>query len=123
MATKKKQQADVMDAGEFDEFDPYAPSIEDQIETLDEKRKAEAYAELDRRKLAYSRVFAGKGEKADVETVMQDLAWFGRLFGSAFRPDAREHALLEGRREVVQRIMDFTRLDRDALFKKYTGSR
>lgn len=118
----KKKNVEAMDADEFDDFDPYAPSIEEQIERLDEKRKAEAYAEIDRRKTAYARVFSGKGDKADVDAVMQDLAWFGRLFNTTFRPDQREHALLEGRREVIQRIVDFTRLDRDALFRKYTGS-
>lgn len=120
--TKKKSAGGEEYEG-FDEFDPYAPSISEQLETIEHAQREKAYAEIDRRKLAYARVFSGKCEQADVDAVMKDLAWFSRLFTSTFNENERVHALLEGRREVVQRIVDFARLDRDALFKKYTGSR
>lgn len=118
----KKKEKPSLNPDDFDEFDPYAPTTEDMLEGVADDKKLEAYAEIDRRKAAYVRVFSGKGDAADVNAVMRDLAWFGRLHTSTYRPDARDHALLEGRREVVQRIMNFTRLDRDALFKIYTGS-
>jgi hypothetical protein len=113
----KKQKSPV----EFDMFDPYAPDEEDISLTakkkLDEKRRAE----IARRCAVYRRAFRDEERKADLMEVMLDLSQFCRLNQSTYMADDRGHALLEGRREVAQRIMDFTQLDHTALFKKYHG--
>jgi len=70
-------------------------------------------------KLAFTYVF-GEENPAN-RTVMLELSRFCRGKGSTFHPDARVHALLEGRREVFLRIKDFVDLTVDELVEKYTG--
>lgn len=112
-----------------DEFDP---------EDLERKAVAENKAVddftdiqrrwLERRRLAYAHVFTeGKREAADIEIVLADLQWFCKMYVPTY--DIRDgiHAeelskRKEGRREVFQRIKEFSSLDSDALMKKYTDA-
>lgn len=73
------------------------------------------------RKLAYIHVFGM--ENAANRAVLADLKRFCRASESTFHPDGRVHALVEGRREVVLRIMDFLELSIDELCVKYGGSK
>jgi hypothetical protein len=73
------------------------------------------------RQAAYQRAFAGRGTPGDVALVMADIASFCRAAATTFRADPREHALLEGRREVWLRIRDHLDLRLDELIAKYTG--
>jgi hypothetical protein len=72
---------------------------------------------LRRRKQAYGRTFDGPGA-ADV---LADLAAFCRARTSTFDADPRVHAALEGRREVWLRIMEYTQLSEDDLWKLKGG--
>lgn len=72
------------------------------------------------RQTAYHRVFSGSGSADDVVAVVRDLARFCRASNSTFRADAREHAQLEGRREVWLRIRDHLDLPFDELMQRYT---
>lgn len=67
---------------------------------------------------AYVSVFNGADPRA-LTIVMEDLTKFCRGYETTYDdiPSRQQHA--EGRREVWLRIMDFTRLDRDALFDRY----
>ncbi|MBM4071984.1 MAG: hypothetical protein FJ271_24120 [Planctomycetes bacterium] len=60
------------------------------------------------------------------ERVLADLAKFCRAGESTFHPDARVHAVLEGRREVWLRIQKYLRLsaaDVDRLAKDEAAGR
>lgn len=60
------------------------------------------------------------------ERVLADLARFCRAGESTFHPDARVHAVLEGRREVWLRIQKYLRLsaaDVDRLVKSEAAGR
>lgn len=52
--------------------------------------------------------------------VLRDLARFCRAHRSTFHPDARVHAMLEGRREVWLRIVENLNLTEDELFELHT---
>ena len=73
---------------------------------------------LAQRATAYKAVFLGADPRM-VAAVMEDLTKFCRGFETTYDdiPSRQQHA--EGRREVWLRIMDFTRLDPDALFDRY----
>lgn len=60
---------------------------------------------LHHKAFAYNRVFDKKSPY--VETVLKDLSRFCRAHESTFMPDARMHAVLEGRREVWLRIQEY----------------
>lgn len=114
---------DFVDGPELDFFDPMEQMrAEAEARRHVEDGTHEAGRLLERRALAYRRVFSGQPQDDDVDVVMLDIAKFCRGFNPTFHPDQRVHALLEGRREVFLRIMDFTRLDHDALLRKYTGA-
>lgn len=116
---------DFIDGGEPDFFHPdVVAEMEADANRVKDDSAEEARRLLRRRQEAYTRVFAhGTPMDDDVAVVMTDLAAFCRGYTPTFHPDPRVHALLEGRREVFLRIMDFTRLDNDALFLKYTQAR
>ena len=61
---------------------------------------------LARRRGAYQDVFRGP----QAEIVLADLARFCRAHESTFHPDARAHAVAEGRREVWLRIQEHLKL-------------
>ena len=67
------------------------------------------------RQIAYRRLFSGP--LADI--VLKDLARFCRAHESAMHPDARMHALAEGRREVWLRIQEHLNLSHDQLWHLY----
>lgn len=53
------------------------------------------------------------------KNVLADLATFCRANESAFHPDPRIHAVLEGRREVFLRIQQHLKLSDEELFEIY----
>jgi len=72
---------------------------------------------LAQRQMAYKCVFEAKNQFS--QTVMNDLERFCRAKESTYSPDARTHALLEGRREVYLRILEHVDLGFDQLYAKY----
>lgn len=72
---------------------------------------------LSQRRNAYLRLF--NLENRDVQFVLQDLAKFCRAHESTFHPDERTHALLEGRREVFQRIQQHLNLTEEELWSLF----
>lgn len=66
---------------------------------------------------AYRRVF--RNDDLDAITVLADLAKFCRATQSTFNPDARAHALMEGRREVFLRIANHLNLTTEELWELY----
>lgn len=72
----------------------------------------EAKALIEQRKRAYSLTFAGPHGEA----VLEDLARFCRANESCFHPDARVHALMEGRRETYLRIRNHMNLSEGDLY-------
>ena len=68
------------------------------------------------RKTAYSQVFA---DNLASREVLSDLRKFCRADASTFHVDARVAAALDGRREVMLRILDYTTLTIDELYEKY----
>jgi hypothetical protein len=66
------------------------------------------------RRHAYCRLF--NQNNRDAKLVLTDLARFCRASESAFHPDERTHALLEGRREVWLRIQQHLNLTEEELW-------
>ncbi len=66
-----------------------------------------------RRAMHYRACFTGDDGKVSLhgEKMLADLTRFCRGNASAFDPDPRIHALLEGRREVLLRILNFLNVD------------
>lgn len=62
---------------------------------------------------AYARVFETNSQF--VNMVVEDLKRFCRADQTTFHPDARVHAVLEGRREVYLRINEYARCSYDEL--------
>ena len=71
-----------------------------------------------RRQYAYQQTF--KKDDLLTQEVLSDLAAFCRANESTFNPDARVHAVLEGRREVFLRIESHLNLSSEDLWKKYS---
>lgn len=67
---------------------------------------------IEQRKRAYALTYAGPHGDA----VLEDLAKFCRANESCFHPDARVHAVMEGRREVWLRIRQHLDLTEAELF-------
>ena len=74
-----------------------------------------AFSFLSRRRTAYIRTF----RNAFGDEVLSDLARFCRANQSTFHPDARAHAVAEGRREVWLRIQSHLQLTDDELWALY----
>lgn len=82
----------------------------------------EAMRLLRRRHEAYHRVFVeGTPLKEDREIVMTDMAKFCRAFEITVRDPQWSLELLEGRRQAFLRIMEFSKLPVDVLFRRYHG--
>lgn len=65
----------------------------------------------------YKQVFGGPvGQE-----VLRDLASFCRAAETTFRPDPREHALLEGRREVFLRIAKYMNIPSEQIYEILAG--
>lgn len=110
---------------DFIEGDPFDPQdidyaeIERQEELGEVNDKTRAF--LNARQQAYQAVFKGTADAWQVQLVMLDLANFCRAYRPTFHAtNSKVQDLLEGRREVWQRIMDHTRLSNEALFLKYS---
>lgn len=78
------------------------------------KTPAQARANLIELAVAYNRVFSK--ENQFTQTVLKDLAKFCRAHESTFLPDARAHAVLEGRREVWLKIQEYLELSIDEIY-------
>lgn len=104
-----------------DAFDPEAVSEQEaeDARSLNDK-EVQTAAAIRTLKEAYVRVFEGSTVPGDADRVMTDLMQFCRGNVSTYMADPRDHALLEGRREVYQRIMDYALLDHDTLYVRYT---
>jgi len=63
---------------------------------------------------AYNRVF--EKQSPHTHEVLKDLAQFCRAHTTAFNPDPRLHAMLEGRREVWLRIQNYLQLDIEEVY-------
>ena len=74
---------------------------------------------LTQRKRAYQLAF---GSPAG-EIMLQDLMRFCRYGESCFHEDARVHAVAEGRREVLLRILNHLERTPDQLYELYDNSR
>lgn len=105
-----------------DEFDPEFERVQQVQAKKDTESKDEIARDLlDRRRLAYTRMFTrGKANETDIAIVMEDLEIFCRGEESAFHMNDRIHCLQTGRQEVYMRIKDHTRLPLDQLVEKYT---
>lgn len=112
---------DFVDGDEPDIFDP-------EVAEAAEKTVLERAAEYDERvaahirrsKEAYTRLFvSGNATADDVAFVMHDLAWFCRAYDPQWNSDPRMQDRFVARREVFQRIMEYTRLEHDTLMKRY----
>lgn len=117
-----------MSGDEFIDADPFDPELAVQAENAQYEQGtdvSEAVAAfMRRRQSAYKAVFdAGTPTKDDLQFVMLDLAHFCRAYRPTFHPtNQKVQDLQEGRREVYQRIMDFTRLSHDTLMLLYTDA-
>ena len=78
-----------------------------------------ALAFLARRRTAYIKVFLSTNFGQEV---LVDLAKFCRANESTFHPDARAHAVAEGRREVWLRIQRHLQLSDEQLWALYGAS-
>lgn len=117
---------------DFIEHDPFDPAMLEQFErALKEKQELapdEAKQMLERRRLAYTRVFtAGERTQEDIDVVLADLAWFCKFTVPTYDIRDGEHALelskrKEGRREVFNRVFQFARLRLEPLLLMYTDA-
>lgn len=64
---------------------------------------------------AYNRVF--DKNSVHTETVLKDLARFCRAHTTTYNPDARIHAVLEGRREVWLRIQERLQMTTEEIYE------
>lgn len=76
-------------------------------------KSTEAQRFLAQRRTAYTRTFNTPGG----QEVLEDLAKFCRAHESTFHPDARVHAVAEGRREVWLRIQQHLNLNDEELWR------
>jgi hypothetical protein len=83
--------------------------------TLAYRQKAEQF--LRDRAIAYQNTFLLASPAT--RTVLQDLSAFCRAGESTFHPDARVHALMEGRREVFLRITQHLHMTTEQLWHVY----
>jgi hypothetical protein len=93
-----------------DSIDPDAPRpvMGERMGQLAQRAADALLARMNlRRAAAYRAVFLGEDGEPEyhAERVLADLRRFCRGDETTYRPDAREHALLEGRREVFLRIV------------------
>lgn len=106
---------------EGDEFDPeVARRAEDALYDAAVSEDDAVVAHLRRCKEAYARLFeGGNATRDDVDFVMRDLAWFCKAYDPQWHTDPRMQDRFVARREVYQRIVEYTRLDSDTLTKRY----
>ena len=118
---------------DFIDADMFDAEVVDAFEKSKEQQEASADINvgsmLEARRQAYVRVFTpgASATQADINVVLADLAWFCRAYAPSYDVRDGEHAqvlahMKDGRREVFNRIMDNTQLDRDAIFKMYAAA-
>jgi hypothetical protein len=108
---------------QVDDYDP------EQVVNLQEQELLKRTKDIDvakqllsERHRAYYHMFvAGEVTDADRAVVLKDLAKFCRKGTTTFDVNARIHALLSGRQEVIMRIDDYTDLSVEELFEKYVN--
>lgn len=112
-----------------DMFDPKdLDEAQAKFEEKNKKKDAVALELLERRRRAYAAVFTpGPRTQDDIDIVLTDLMWFCRVRTPTYDIKDGIHAeelskRKEGRREVFNRIEDFSRLDHDALLLMYTDA-
>lgn len=112
---------DFVDADGKD-IDPFDPLDQERVivtvATLAKARELTVAQYLERRQLAYKRVFTSLSE--DAEIVYEDLRNFTFVGRTVFHENGRIHCLLTGRQEVGHRIEDHVRLPLDAFIELYT---
>jgi len=103
-----------------DEFDPnVAQRAEDAVYENKLSEDDAVQAHLRRCKEVYTRVFVGgNASKDDLDFLLRDLAFFARA-DQHFFPDTRLQDGYIGRKQVVQRIVEYTSLDFGTLVKRY----
>lgn len=109
---------------EFIEGDVFDPEVARRAEDAEYETGVAAdeavLAHLKRSKEAYTRVFVGGNATTDdVDFVMRDLAWFCKAYDPQWHTDPRMQDRFVARREVYQRIVEYTRLDSDTLARRY----
>jgi hypothetical protein len=106
--------------GDLDVFDPVvANAAAKEQETAKATTDALLAAHIKRTKQAYIAVFeAGNPTRGDIEFVMQDLFWFVKGDVHFFN-DARLQDVMAGRKQVLQRITEYTKFDFDTLHRMY----
>lgn len=111
---------DFIDSADFDPFDPVlAQKAEEAVKGKQEAYEDAVVRHLARCREAYSRVFVGgNAGKDDVDFVMRDLAWFAQI-DQLFFADARMQDVYIGRKQMLQRISEYTSLDHATLVKRY----
>ena len=104
-----------------DEFDPeVAQRAEEAVYENKAATDDAVVAHLRRSKEAYTRLFVeGNATKDDVDFVMRDMAWFCKAYDPQWHTDPRMQDRFVARREVYQRIVEYTRLDHGTLVKRY----
>ena len=103
-----------------DEFDPEIAQRAENAAYENRLSKDDAVqAHLRRCKEVYTRVFVeGNATEDDLDFLFRDLAFFAKA-DQHFFPDTRLQDVYIGRKQVVQRIVEYTRLDFDTLVKRY----
>lgn len=91
------------------------------MKRISEAEWTTALAFIEDRKRAYQMVFGDVERNAMQKAVIDDLAKFCRADETCFRTDAREHAELEGRREVWLRVQQHLNLSPEELAILYSG--
>lgn len=104
-----------------DLFDPQVAVAAEDHYYETRKQDAEAIkAHIQKVRRAYSAVFKGGADAADVKVVLDDMAWFCKAYANTFEPaNPKLQDFNEGRRSVYLRIMEMTRLGHDAYLQKY----
>lgn len=103
-----------------DEFDPEVASrAEKAVYEMKVDQDDAVQAHLRRCKEVYSRVFvSGNPTKDDLDFFIKDLAWFVQL-DTHYYADQRLQDVFIGRKQVMQRIVEYTSLDHSTLVKRY----
>lgn len=111
---------DFVDAGDEDVFDPeVAVAVAEREQRQRATSDALIEAHIRRMKQAYTAVFdTGNPTRGDVEFVMRDLFWF--VGGDVhYYKDARLQDVMVGRKQVLQRITEYTKLNFATLHRMY----
>lgn len=103
-----------------DEFDPETVAVnEDYVADASASNDELVAAHIRRTKEVYSRVFiGGNPTDDDLDFLMKDLAHFARQ-DTLFFTNTRLQDVFIGRKQVLQRIVEYTSLDHDTLLKRY----